>query len=326
MHGVKRRQWNQELLEQKKLNDAKNINNYRRLTSTILGLKEKKEYSLDNLQKSKELLKINPEFNAVWNFRRDSIIALKEQLEAKFWEEELDFVMAELKIYPKVYWIWGHRVWVLNNYPGSPVSIWKRELLIVSKLLELDARNYHGWHYRRIVISSIENRTGESMDKEEFEYSSNKINNNISNFSAWHQRANMIPAMFANNEIEDKKKFIDDELKYITNAMYTDAEDQSVWIYIKWFLNSDIVSNTYTTEEYVKMIDDVKQNILIINQDDLDFSGKENAWCLKMLIVIEEISKRFGSQEECRTQEYVKKLIEIDPLRKNRYLHLRNKT
>ena len=280
---------------------------------------------MEALNETAQLLKANPELNAIWNYRKNIITTLKGELDNTFWENELTFSMARLKEFPKVYWIWGHRVWTLNNYPSSPVEIWKRELLIVSKLLELDARNYHGWHYRRIVIAKIEEATGETLDKEELEYTTAKINNNISNFSSWHQRANLLPRMFKKNELTDKKKFINDEVSYITNAMFTDAEDQSVWLYMKWFIKNDILSNTLSNKEYLDIISGLKENIVAINEDELEFSGKQNNWCLKILIVIEDIQQELGVHLESKARLYLEQLIEGDHLRKKRYIHLLNK-
>lgn len=290
----------------------------------LLKLRDDKSYTLDSLTKTTLLLRINPEFNAIWNYRRDIISDMVNTLDTEFWKNELVFTLALLKQYPKVYWIWTHRLWTLEHQPDSSVNAWKLELGMVSKLLEMDARNYHGWHYRRIITDRIEKINGQSMDKGELEYATENINKNISNFSAWHQRAVLIPRMFANNEISDKKTFVEDEFAYITNAMFTDAEDQSVWFYIKWFIKNDIVSKTLGNDEYIRLLQELKTNILIINQDDLEFSGKQNNWCLKILIALEDVQKDLGVEIQTHSKEYLEQLIEADPLRKNRYLFLIN--
>ncbi|EDO17642.1 hypothetical protein Kpol_1004p16 [Vanderwaltozyma polyspora DSM 70294] len=325
MHGIKRRQWTEELLKQKKLQDQKKISEYRDLTKTVLDKKRKEIYTLETFDLTTQVLKINPEFNSVWNYRRDIINSLRDGLAIESWEDELNFTMAQMKVFPKVYWIWNHRVWILNNYPNSPLKIWQRELVIASKVLEMDARNYHAWHYRRIIVNEIEKISGKSMDKSELEYTTLNINQNISNFSSWHQRAKLLPRMFSTDEVMDKKKFINDEVSYITNAMFTDAEDQSVWLYIKWFIKNEIVSKTLSGDEYQKMLKDLKNNILAINEDEVEFSGVQNNWCLKILIVIEDIETSLGITNTSNKTEYIEQLIEADPLRKNRYMHLLNK-
>jgi geranylgeranyl transferase type-2 subunit alpha len=106
-----------------------------------------------------------------------------------------------MREYPKCYWIWLYRKWCLGV---SPEADWDTELKLVTKMLEVDARNciitiiaevltlVHGWGYRRYVVSNIENSRGISLAKTEFDYSTTKTNN-ISNFSAWHSRSNLIP-------------------------------------------------------------------------------------------------------------------------------------
>lgn len=59
--------------------------------------------------------------------------------------------MTALKAHPKVYWIWNHRRWCLENIPDVPESdpddntwkkeAWDRELFVVEKMLDSDPRN-----------------------------------------------------------------------------------------------------------------------------------------------------------------------------------------
>jgi hypothetical protein len=74
----------------------------------------------------------------------------------------------------------------------------------------LDA-SVHGWEYRRYVVSSIEKLRGVSLAKSEFDYTTTKTNN-ISNFSAWHNRAMLIPQLLppttAPNFDTERKAFL----------------------------------------------------------------------------------------------------------------------
>ena len=69
----------------------------------------------------------------------------------------------------------------------------------------------HGWEYRRYVIANIEKTKGVSLAKSEFDYTTTKTNN-ISNFSAWHNRANLIPRLLPPPVAEtfqaERKKFL----------------------------------------------------------------------------------------------------------------------
>jgi geranylgeranyl transferase type-2 subunit alpha len=67
-------------------------------------------------------------------------------------------------------------------------------------------------------------------DNSELAYTTRKIESNFSNFSAWHQRS----------KVYESKDAIDiaAELELVRNAMYTDPEDQSVWIYHRWLVGA----------------------------------------------------------------------------------------
>ena len=66
----------------------------------------------------------------------------------------------------------------------------------------------HGWQYRRYVVANIEKIRNVALAKSEFDYTTTKTNN-ISNFSAWHNRANLIPKLLppsSDNTFEEKRK------------------------------------------------------------------------------------------------------------------------
>lgn len=310
------------MLKQKRVQDKKKIETYRALVDEVLKLRDDGHFSKESLKATTKLLQENPEFNAIWNYRREILDRLAPSLDSEFWDNELMFTLIQLKQYPKVYWIWNHRLWTLQHHSDRTTKIWETELAMTSNLLQIDARNFHGWHYRRLILNKLENVTGVNRDKDELEYVTKNINKNISNYSAWHQRAALISNLFSNNEIPDERQFIQDEFAYITNAIFTDAEDQSVWFYTKWFIKNGNVQKALSREEFIRLLQDLQNNIIMINQDDIDFSGNENNWCLKILIVIEGIQRDLGLQVESHSNDYLQQLITADPLRKNRYLSL----
>ncbi len=64
--------------------------------------------------------------------------------------EYLDLTTALLKQHPKIYGIWNHRRWCLQNVPDGPtdddkdgwrMANWNKELFVVEKMLDADARN-----------------------------------------------------------------------------------------------------------------------------------------------------------------------------------------
>jgi hypothetical protein len=61
---------------------------------------------------------------------------------------DLRLTTAYLQVHPKVYWIWSHRKWCLESVPLGPEGsegwrneFWKMELMLIEKMLDVDARN-----------------------------------------------------------------------------------------------------------------------------------------------------------------------------------------
>lgn len=119
---------------------------------------------------------------------------------------DLTFLFPLLRKFPKCYWIWKYRLWLLeeasNLLPADNcIKFWLQELGLVGKLLNLDSRNFHGWGYRRTVVAAVESNQSRldkplhSMTEQEFQYTTRMIEANLSNFSAWHNRSKLIPRL-----------------------------------------------------------------------------------------------------------------------------------
>ena len=194
------------------------------------------DFSPELLQETAELLSRNPEYYTIWNYRRRIYVAefdsLTRQVQAKDISREdrqsqilqilqldLQFLFPLLLKFPKCYWIWNHRLWLLEQasvlLPSSTARpIWEEELGLVGKMLGRDSRNFHGWRYRRIVIANLEGPTldGSSMAKSELEYTTKMIRQNLSNFSAWHNRTKLIARFLDEQSADDgeRRAMLDD--------------------------------------------------------------------------------------------------------------------
>lgn len=288
--------------------------------------KVKKIYNKEALAKTTKLLEFNPEFYTVWNYRRRifNALFLQEELDRKkTLEGDLQLVLAQLKRYPKCYWIWNHRTWCLQQLSQTGEANWDFEFRIVSKLLESDPRNFHGWQYRRFVVENIKQSNKAKspqqdpliidlkVDFEEFQYTSKKINNNISNFSAWHNRTKLLPQIYYYVQnigcyevyIEGLEMFrspdliLNHELSLIKTGIYMDAEDSSVWLYLRWLLTDDLFVEFLRLQNlnaYKKILED--QFALISELNELEIldhdQGWDNVWCLKTMILIKGLLKR----------------------------------
>jgi geranylgeranyl transferase type-2 subunit alpha len=132
---------------------------------------------------------------------------------------ELGFTVPLLMEFPKCYWIWNYRSWLLQQaierlHPEAARRIWEEELGLDTKMLSKDRRNFHAWGYRRNVVRHLESAAlnGKSMAESEFEFTTKMIRVDLSNFSAWHNRSKLIPRLLDERQADEgaRRKFFDD--------------------------------------------------------------------------------------------------------------------
>jgi geranylgeranyl transferase type-2 subunit alpha len=158
---------------------------------------------------------------------------------------ELAFTIPLLMEFPKCYWIWNYRLWILVQaqtlLPTEAArDVWQEELGLVGKMLHRDQRNFHAWTYRRLVIAELESASlhGNSMVENEFAYTTTMIHANLSNFSAWHNRSQLIPRLLneRNADSDSRRELLNEELVHIREAINVDPEDQSLWYYHQYLI------------------------------------------------------------------------------------------
>lgn len=150
---------------------------YMDLVNTVMNYRQQKIYTVDSHSATTKLLELNPEFYTIWNFRRLILKSLKESSDPKDEQDatellkfDLNFTLKLLKKSPKSYWIFNHRKWTTIQLSST-----QNEVKLVNMMLDLDARNFHGWDYRRTL----------GLDpQKEFEYTTLKLTENFSNWSA----------------------------------------------------------------------------------------------------------------------------------------------
>ncbi|KAI0295550.1 hypothetical protein BC826DRAFT_1008361 [Russula brevipes] len=200
--------------------------------------------------------------------------------------------------HPKVYWIWNHRRWCLENIPENPdpadPQAW---------------RNVLAWDYRRYVLTSTPVRRPE---KAELAYTTKKIEANFSNFSAWHQRTKVLSSLWASGEV-DRASSLQKEFELVQNAMFTLPEDQSAWLYHRWLIGSG--DDKAILEREI----DVVQTLLDEQPD--------SKWCMESLVTYKLLLLKnhlpAGSRERVDTTAQclalLEQLEEADPMRRQRY-------
>lgn len=269
--------------------------------------------------------------------------------------EDLAFLIPLLRQFPKCYWIWNHRAWLLQRASEYlPIAVakklWQGEMALVGKMLSYDSRNFHGWGYRRKVVAALEQLTLQelqekeaaieettegdalapkaSMAEEEYAYTTKMIRTNLSNFSAWHNRTKLIPKLLDERRADGtaRRKLLDEEIDLITQALYTDPNDQSLWFYHQYLVavilpgvpeRNAIVQDLKNHDriEYLELQIDMLRDLLD-GSEDCKWIYQALLTCSSAYIGIEAGNKKVSTME---MRSWLEELEKLDPLRKGRW-------
>lgn len=254
-------------------------------------------------------------------------------------QSELSFTIPLLVDFPKCYWIWHYRAWLLSQsiqLLPLPVArqIWTAELGLCSKMLTKDRRNFHAWDYRRNLVATLESRQldGTSMAEHEFEYTTKMIRMDLSNFSAWHSRAGLIVRVLDERDADDesRKQLLEEELNLVKNGLNVGPEDQSLWFYHQFLVGQLTVRDTLnksktiapalTLEERIKYLKGEIAHIGDLLQDYDDVKGIYEAllrYTLALMAMRGDDSDNAESQKEVHA--WLTKLRTLDPMRNGRW-------
>jgi len=222
-------------------------------------------------------------------------------------------------------------------------ALWTAEMGLVAKMLSYDSRNFHAWHYRREVVKALEELKrqelgGEkghasaaveaSMAEQEFEYTTKMIRTNLSNFSAWHNRTQLIPRLLDERQADDtaRRKMLDDEIDLITQALYTDPYDQSLWFYHQYLMTTlspkvperALVVRTLTRHERMEYLDaqlDLLKDMLD-GTDDCKWIYQALLTTSQQYLDLDAGNERISTIE---MRSWLQQLRQLDPLRKGRW-------
>ncbi|KAF2741048.1 geranylgeranyl transferase type 2 subunit alpha, partial [Polyplosphaeria fusca] len=320
----------------------------------LVDLLAETQYTVEVLDLTTKLLNENPEYYTIWNHRRRVLQHLFSRTSPEavqstppssssedFVTDDLQLTFVLLRKYPKCYWIWNHRNWLLDKGEsllgaGMARKLWTGELQLIGKMLHADSRNFHAWSYRRIVVAQLErvqaseagDDTAQSLAKSEFDYTTKMINTNLSNFSAWHNRSKLILRLLEEGGADSgtRRKILDDELALICTAVNTDPYDQSIWFYHQ-FLMSTLSSGGARPGKIVQDLSDSDREtyyaheldyIQDILEDEADCKWLYEA-LLQIVIHCRQIKRGrelFTTQD---TRSWLNHLKRLDPLRKGRW-------
>lgn len=262
--------------------------------------------------------------------------AKNQESDGNVLQSELRFTVPLLLRFPKSYWIWNFRRWILSqSILRLPVPIarriWEAELGLVSKMLTKDRRNFHAWGYRRFVVAKLENPElqGKSMAEDEFAYMTKMIGFDLSNFSAWHNRSQLIPRVLDERGADDKMRAasLDTELSVVWEALNVGPEDQSLWFYHQFLMlqivdngNQQTITPALTVDEraaYLRReINDIKD--LLEDYDDIKWIYEALLECTLALERVEQRAERDVDGVSC-LKTWLAKVRALDSMRAGRW-------
>lgn len=228
------------------------------------------------------------DFATIWRIRKQYFEknATDENLKI-----ELEISLDVIKRNPKCYWAWHHRRWCLELMKREDLS---EEVELTTKLLIQfnDFRNFHAWRHRRWAVMKM----GNMYDKE-LENTSEFLEKDCSNYSAWHYRS-QLPVEF---------DFVS-EIKLTENAMWTDPNDQSSWFYYRWLLHRPSIKSDQ------KLLHEQFDSLqgLIEEDEKIKYPYLASIWIQRLL----------DSPDEEKIKELKEKLCQIDPIRAPYYNEL----
>eukprot|EP00898_Chlorokybus_atmophyticus_P008625 jgi/Chlat1/8764/Chrsp90S00678 len=178
----------------------------------------------------------------------------REALEALAWDgdgagvgaervgQELAVSEKALRKNPKAYGAWYQRKWLVLKSARRRLASTDRELALVTKLLALDARNFHAWDYRKFLIRAVSDAAGVDTPAkgftpaDELSYTASAINKNFSNYSAWHYRTALLAELAKDKPQEWLSSQLREEFALVRQAFYTEPDDQAGWFYHRWLI------------------------------------------------------------------------------------------
>lgn len=255
-------------------------------------------------------------------------------------QNDLQLTFALLRQYPKCYWIWNHRNWLIGaaeSQLGAETGrqLWAGELQLVNKMLSADSRNFHAWGYRRFVTTQIERlaphtegKAPKSFTEAEFEYTSSMVKSNLSNFSAWHYRSKIIPRLLneRNADEEARRALLDSELALICEAINTDPFDQSIWFYHQ-YLMSTMSPDCPSEDRIVRDIDNGDRHhyyehemqyirVILEDEEDCKWVYEGLLYLAGAFMEVDKATKVFTAED---MRLWLKELKRLDPLRRGRW-------
>eukprot|EP00536_Pseudo-nitzschia_multiseries_P016555 jgi/Psemu1/221635/e_gw1.1142.19.1 len=354
MHGKKREEY------KAKTRDSK--------TATILAIKAEQWYILMKelqgrrrqeqgspkdhqitLQLLGKALEVNPDPSNLWNHRREIVLSTLETLTTNIVQRERVLTQKALERNPKAYGAWFHRKWILQKLRPPP-RVFHEELTLTKQFLRVDERNFHCWNYRRFVGNKTNNASNRvvlptELIRSELDFTTEKIKENFSNFSAFHYRSQLLDLCHNEGDACNLKPILEEEFQLIEDAVCTEPDDQTCWWYHSILLDKLVMADSQNDNdgEYCllsALLPRLQEQAELLREILED--SPNSKWVIlglfrvvKLLGTITDSDTGGDEQNEegggndsinsaaAEQQQLLQRLVEIDPYRSKRYEELR---
>lgn len=215
----------------------------RELLQTALQCRSAGDTSPASMDLAAKLLCVNPSICTLWSLRRLGAQRRMAELPAgpasaparrALVADELALSEAALsKGNVKSHEAWSHRAWVVEalGERGALADL-DKELALCAKLLSADERNFHALQYRRVVARLAGHGAGDDLA-----FASSLVESNFSNHSAWHLKRAALQRCHAHRG-GVPCAVLRAEFELVNNAIFTEPDDQSGWMYHRWLLDA----------------------------------------------------------------------------------------
>ncbi|KAI0401769.1 hypothetical protein F4802DRAFT_404826 [Xylaria palmicola] len=250
-------------------------------------------------------------------------------------QSELAFTIPLLLEFPKCYWIWKHRKWVLEQVVlrlprPAAAAVWEAELALASKMLGRDRRNFHAWGYRRYLVARLEGPAllARSLAEPEFAYTTRMIKQDLSNFSAWHNRSRLMFRVLDERAADDgaRAAFLRTELDWVQEALNVGSEDQSLWYYHRSLMSQVIglpgkpsIAPNLTSEQRISCLEQEVEFIKDLLEDFPDVKWPHEA-LLEYTLALRMLQPGTkGEGEDSDPKFWLARLRKLDALQTGRW-------
>eukprot|EP00299_Pterocystis_sp_00344_P010238 c4530_g1_i2.p1 GENE.c4530_g1_i2~~c4530_g1_i2.p1 ORF type:complete len:195 (+),score=42.84 c4530_g1_i2:492-1076(+) len=184
-------------------------------------------------------------------------------------------------------------------------------------MLQLDSRNFHCWRHRLWASQRISEQSAEQL-----QFNTSMINQDLSNFSAWHYRTALLSQLSQPKEFvssNEPLEILKRELEVVHSAVFTEPEDQSPWFYYRWLVSvchgAVHFTRTLPQDEANKfrgdVLDLVKAEIALC--DELLQLEPGSKWPTLSKVFLLAALREPGTPPSAETIELIDQLKTIDP-------------